>query len=364
MRITTSYRALELDLSTAWLGAITATYALLPLLLAVRIGRFIDRGYDAHVGWAGGTLLVAASCGFAFSHSLVVLFICTAVLGTSQIFITISMQTMCARIAPSGRLAGFIGTYLMANVIGQSLGPYVIGWAGGDASIPPTQFLFEFGICAGLVTLGTLLMLRPAKAAGAVKIVKPIALRDVVRLPGMPVVFLVSVATSAAQDLLIVYMPLLGAERGLTVANVGILLAIRSLSSMLSRMFFGWSLARLGNQRMLLISTCCAAAGYFALAAPLPLIAMGVAISVLGAALGTSITLSIARAMAISTAETRGTVNSLRIMGNRAGQIAVPTFVGLFAAAAGIFATFAVIGAGLAAVTAVVRATQPKPVGR
>jgi MFS family permease len=289
------------------------------------------------------------------------LFACTALLGTSQIFITISMQTVSARIAPPGKLAGFIGNYLMANVIGQSIGPYVVGWAGGSASIPPTQFLFELGIGSGLLTFATLLMLRPAKRpAGAVKATKPISLREAIRLPGLPVVFLASVATTASQDLLLVYMPLLGAERGLTVADVGVLLAIRALSSMLSRMFFGWSLSKLGHQRFLLLSTFGSAAGYLALAVPLPLVAMGVTISVLGAALGTSITLSIARALAISSAETRGTVNSLRIMGNRGGQMVMPTLAGLFAAAAGISATFVVIGAFLAVVTGVVRLAQPK----
>ncbi|MEA3026568.1 MAG: hypothetical protein QOF91_1853, partial [Alphaproteobacteria bacterium] len=46
VRVTTSYRALELGLSVVWLGIITAAFAILPLICAVSIGRFIDRGND------------------------------------------------------------------------------------------------------------------------------------------------------------------------------------------------------------------------------------------------------------------------------------------------------------------------------
>jgi hypothetical protein len=44
VRITTTYRAVELDLSIVWLGIITAVYAVLPIVIGVPIGRFIDRG--------------------------------------------------------------------------------------------------------------------------------------------------------------------------------------------------------------------------------------------------------------------------------------------------------------------------------
>ncbi len=44
IRITTSYRAFELDLSIVWLGVIAAAFAAFPIVMAVQVGRFIDRG--------------------------------------------------------------------------------------------------------------------------------------------------------------------------------------------------------------------------------------------------------------------------------------------------------------------------------
>src|SRR6188768_2707949 len=45
VRVTTSYRAVELNLSIVWLGLIAATIAICPILIAVRVGREIGRVY-------------------------------------------------------------------------------------------------------------------------------------------------------------------------------------------------------------------------------------------------------------------------------------------------------------------------------
>src|SRR5215813_15463995 len=71
LRVTTSYRAVELDLSIVWLGVISATFAIFPIFLAVWVGRFIDRGYDAITAWIGSGLIAVAAAGFAmFSSAL------------------------------------------------------------------------------------------------------------------------------------------------------------------------------------------------------------------------------------------------------------------------------------------------------
>src|SRR3954454_12611895 len=96
LRVTTSYRAVELGLSVVWLGVITAIYAILPIIFAVQIGRFIDRGNDAKTAWIGGGLLVLANFGFALSPSLLPL-LSTALLGIAHLLLVISQQVMCTR---------------------------------------------------------------------------------------------------------------------------------------------------------------------------------------------------------------------------------------------------------------------------
>src|SRR5205085_9974032 len=70
IRVTTTYRAVELDLPVVWLGIITAAFAMLPIGLAVPVGRFIDRGNDARTAWIGGGLPAVACSGLAPWQSL------------------------------------------------------------------------------------------------------------------------------------------------------------------------------------------------------------------------------------------------------------------------------------------------------
>src|SRR5262249_39833405 len=95
--ITVSFRAVELELSVVWPGLIPAFFAILPMLFAVKVGRFIDRGNDARVAWFGGVLLVITCAGFALWQSLTALLLFTALLGIAHLMLVIAQQVLCAR---------------------------------------------------------------------------------------------------------------------------------------------------------------------------------------------------------------------------------------------------------------------------
>jgi MFS family permease len=95
-------------------------------------------------------------------------------------------------------------------------------------------------------------------------------------------------------------------------------------------------------------------------ALPLPVPVLLVVVAVAGFALGIAITATIAALLNIATPETRGTANSLRIMGNRAGQLVIPFSVGLIAAATGAAGIFVIIGVSLTASTVLMALQKPK----
>src|SRR5260370_12682500 len=64
IRITTSYRAIELGLPVLWLGIIATGFAIIPVFTALRVGRWIDRGNDARAAWLGSALVLVACIGF------------------------------------------------------------------------------------------------------------------------------------------------------------------------------------------------------------------------------------------------------------------------------------------------------------
>jgi len=93
----------------------------------------------------------------------------------------------------------------------------------------------------------------------------------------------------------------------------------------------------------------------------MPLWAMYVAIAAAGFALSNAITVSIATLLAMTSEETRGTANSLRMMGNRMGQFVIPFMAGLIAAAAGVAGIFLIIGASLGVSGAVAQLQRRTP---
>jgi predicted MFS family arabinose efflux permease len=346
-RITTSYRALELGLSVVWLGAITAAFAILPMLLALRVGRSIDRGNDVRIAWLGAALELVACAGFYLWDSLVGLFVSTAILGIGHLQLVITQQVLCTRKGGPGATERMLGNYMVANAVGQGVGPYIIAWFGGGARIPPTDALFLVCLVTAVLTFVFSLLLRPGKPLLARSSPKPLPVREIASIPGIRVIFFLSVVTVAAQDLIVVYLPVLGAERALSADAVGMLLAVRAVASMLSRFLFARLSELLGRWRLLVSSTLGGAGCYIALAVPIPLAFMHVALAGAGFALGIAVTSSIATLLSLASAEARGTANSLRMMGNRIGQFTIPFVAGLIAAATGAAGIFAVIGLSL-----------------
>jgi MFS family permease len=350
IRITTSYRAVELKLSIVWLGLIASAFAIVPILLAVRVGRFIDRGHDARTAWIGSTLFMTACGGFALWSSAEGLLLFSALMGSGHLMLMASQQMLCVRAAGPRSMEQVFGNYMVAGAIGQGLGPYLVGWIGGGATVPPTQLLFIIGFCLAVASLAIVLTLRPArdrqqKATGG----EVIPVGALLRVPGLAVVVLAGVIMVSASDIILIYVPLLGAERHIDVKDIGLLLTVRAAASMVARLFYARMVGLMGRWPLMVISCLVCAATYAAFAVPLPLWAMHVVIAVMGLSFGLATTLSITIVVDMTAPAARGTANSLRIMGNRIGQFLLPFGAGVVAAAAGLSGLFILIAAAIAA---------------
>jgi hypothetical protein len=351
VRVTTSYRAVELNLSIVWLGLIAATFAICPILIAVRVGREIDRGYDAQTTWLGAAIFAVACASFTVASSPVALLVSSTIMGTGHIMLMASQQMLCVRAAGPRSLESVFGNYMVAGAIGQGTGPYVVGWLGGTAAVPPTELLFIVGAVVAALTCALALTIRPGPG-------KPLAVGDseivpvgqIVRIPGLVAVVLAGVILVSASDIIVIYVPLLGAERHIDVHAVGLLLTVRAAFSMVA-MFGRWPL--------MIASTFACALSYAAFAAPLPLWAMHMAIAVMGFSFGLATTLSITIVVDMTSVSARGTTNSLRIMSNRAGQFVLPAGAGLVAAAAGLSGLFLVLAAAISASAAAMAWKRP-----
>jgi MFS family permease len=350
VRITTSYRAVELKLSIVWLGLIASAFAIVPILLAVRVGRFIDRGHDARTTWIGSALFMTACGGFALWSSAEGLLLFSALMGSGHLMLMASQQMLCVRAAGPRSMEQVFGNYMVAGAVGQGLGPYVVGWAGGGATVPPTQLLFTTGFVLAMVSFAIVLTLRPVrnqqhKVTGG----EMIPVGALLRVPGLAVVVIAGVVMVSASDIILIYVPLLGAERHIDVKDIGLLLTVRAAASMVARLFYARMVRLVGRWPLMTISCLLCASTYAAFAIPLPLWSMHLVIAVMGLSFGLATTLSITIVVDMTAPPARGTANSLRIMGNRIGQFVLPFGAGVVAAAAGLAGLFLIIAAAIAA---------------
>ena len=182
---------------------------------------------------------------------------------------------------------------------------------------------------------------------------------QIVRIPGLVAVVLAGVILVSASDIIVIYVPLLGAERNIDVHAIGLLLTVRAAFSMVARLFYARMVVMFGRWPLMTVSTFACAASYAAFAAPLPLWAMHMAIAVMGFSFGLATTLSITIVVDMTSAGARGTTNSLRIMSNRAGQFVLPFGAGLVAAAAGMSGLFLVLAAAISASAAAMAWKRP-----
>ena len=110
----------------------------------------------------------------------------------------------------------------------------------------------------------------------------------------------------------------------------------RSAASLASRMGYVWVLRIVGRRPLTLASMVGAGLGFACLAVPMPLPAMFAAMLLLGISLGIATTLSLTNVVDLASAAAMGTVMSLRITGNRIGQVALPFAASLIAAVTGV----------------------------
>ena len=261
-------------------------------------------------------------------------------------------QSLVASLHEAGRYDGAFGHYTFAASVGQTAGPALVAALGGTATIPDTQRIFLGSLAVAAAVFATTVAL-PRSARGPQQSGSGGSVRETLRVPGLWRPITASLFVIAAVDLLVVYLPALGAERGIASGVVGLLLAVRASASMLSRLFLAPAARLVGRGRLLSASIWASAVSVAVLPVPMPLAALVVAVALAGLALGIGQPLTMSWVVRAVPAHVRGTALGLRLTGNRLGQAAVPASVGVLAATAGAAGVIWATAATLALAAAV-----------
>lgn len=347
-----AFEALAKGSSAVELGVITAAFSSLSLVAAVPLGRAADRWGERLFVIAGAAMLAVVPVAIGFAGSVAALVVVSATLGLAHLCASVGIQTLIARGANAALRERRFAGYTLMNSFSQFAGPAVAGLlVGGVAAsassgvVPHGERVYLLASGVGLVGLCAAVSLawrpgalasRPDRERGRAQA----TMRDVMRTPSVPVALLASFTTLSAIDLLFAYLPAYGVSRGIPVRTIGLLLAAHGLASMVIRFAMPLLIARIGRRRLL--TACMLIPGVALAAVPfvesVPALYLLMIVSGLGLGLCQPITLEWVAGQVRR--EDRGTAMSLRLAGNRLGQVAVPLGVGLLAGGAGLAAAF------------------------
>lgn len=342
LRVSVTYEVLDQGMGAGIVGLLSAIFALLPVFLTVQVGRFNDRGNAARTTVAGAIALLAGALVLWLAPvSLTMLLVATAMLGVGQTLFVSSLQLVAMISSSRAHRDSILGNYMVAMSLGQAIGPLFVGLGGSTVPL---------AVAGAVLTLGTAQLLHRAVPVQRRKgEAQNVPLTSIARTRGLPWIILTGAICVTAMDLLLAFLPVLGEARGLTPATVGLLLSLRAVAAMISRVLFGRAVRLLGRMRLMLASVALSGVALLALALPLPVWALGAALVVTGFGLGIALTSTIAMTVQIAPGAVRGTALSLRLTANRLAQFAMPLLAGVVVAPLGAGGIFALTGVALLA---------------
>lgn len=339
-----SYKLLELHSNSFTVGSFGALYALFPLLLAIPLGRWINQFGEGRF-IALGTLVIALSTfllSMAQSKSEMIFLV--ALLGTSQLLSMTGAQAMFANRTARNNYENYFGYYTFSAALGQLVGPIIGAVVSGSSGVLPTSTSNAFIASAVIALLGLIplffgMPMKPTINVTAKSSRENTSLRRLLGNPGMLVAMYASLAVSSTVDVLVVFLPVFGKEKGFSSGAIGIILALRAAASMLSRIKLGKLTTSIGYFKLLIGSIVVSSiACVIAVFSTSPLF-LGLVIVFAGLSLGVGQPMTMAWVSRISRDDERSFAVSIRLAGNRLGQFLLPAVAG---AISGIFGAGAV----------------------
>ncbi|GAA2335101.1 hypothetical protein Scani_52430 [Streptomyces caniferus] len=223
---------------------ITAVYALLPLLVAVPLGRRTDHGRCAPL-LVVGVALISGGCALSgLAGSLPVMAAWSGVMGLGHLCFVIGAQSIVARrSAPEDRDRNF-GHFTIGASLGQLIGPVAAGLviSERDGRMAPTSAaaLLVSGAVAALsyASLWRLEQRTRAVTPGAADRTAgpPVPVRGILRTRGVPAGIFMSLAVLSATDILTAYLPVIGEDRAIAPTTIGLLLSLRAAATIACRL--------------------------------------------------------------------------------------------------------------------------------
>ena len=365
--------AVALGLAPLWVGVLVALPNVLPVLLAMTAGRWIDRG-------GAGRWLAFGTGGMATAPLLLVLVpsapalaLAQLLLGVFQLFAALSSQSFVADLGGGRALERNYATYATLLSAGRLVGPLLAGVA-----IDAAGFRTAFGVAAAVAAFTFAVAWRIRGAVGASDAAAgppgavaegedavPVAqegsaapspaavarygAREALANVGVQLAVLSSAGVFVAISVRQAFLPVALQELGYPATTIGALISLGALAAVLVRPLMPVVSRLLGGPaRTLVVAMVAVAAAVGGLGMVTSLTAFALLGVLAGFGTGVGLPLSIVTVASHVDPRHRGTALGLRLSLNRAAQLAMPVAIGAVIGVAGFGVGFGLAGALLA----------------
>ena len=346
-RPVSTYRLLALGADGTTLGLTAACFAVPPMLLAISFGRWAERHHPAILMVLGFVVAAVGAFALVVVEAIPAFALATTALGIGHMSGTIGGQSIMAQAQSSLTRISRFGTLTTISALGQIVGPVLGGVIIGHSDEPSLASTSSALQVAAWVFVGGLpaaaIAMRTTMQKSTVRTGKPERVWGLLRRRGMPAALMTSFSAKGANDLLLVYVPLLGASVGLTSSQVGILLGISSSGALLARAATPWFVRRIPSVNLTVVATVIAALCLLIVGLSNNLTPMMVAMSVLGFAIGLTQTTTMDWVVDLVDDTSRGSALGMRVATNRVGQTFILAAAGVVSQWFGVESAFALL---------------------
>lgn len=359
-RLATTYRAIGIGTDPQTIGWLAASFAALPMLMVVSFGRMTDRhGVNPGILAGAAICLAATALLWLLPPTLQTLLIGTALLGLGQTLHYTGLQMVVMLIAGRRHRDSALGSYLLAMTLGGALAPLLISTAGSDDPSAIAEHLFMLAMVSSFILMVSaigLCRILPRRVTRST----PISIASILATPGLAAIIIAGSLCATVQDMLTIYIPVLGVERSLPASFVGLLVTVLALASVASRASYGWLAQRFGRRTLAFQAAAASVIGVALMGLVLPAWIYGLAVVVAGFGLGIAGTATVGLVFQLAPHGAGSTAMSIRQLASRVGGFTLPLGANIASALAGLVAIFGLLAATMAVSAVLVWRSKPK----
>ena len=330
-----TYKSVDLGADPWLVGIVGATFALAPLIFAIQVGRWIDRGNAGRALFLGTLISLSATVSLIFVEQVWLLMLAMPVLGIGHLLVMSGGQTMVGNRSEDKHYERNFGLLTFYASVGHALGP-LLGGVLADRGGLNVDVDSAFMLAAAMFVIAALVVLpnveKKTLGSASKKDQPKGSPRKVFALPGFKSAILVSGSITAVIDVMLVFLPLLGRELGFSASQVGALLAIRAVAAMLVRIILGPLSNRLGMRWTLNLGSGITVIAAILIAISTDFWLLAVLMFITGFSTGIGQPVTMAWVTRITPQEVRGLAIAIRLTSNRLGQVVIPSIAGILAA--------------------------------